>query len=152
MNVTLRPIDKTNFETVGYLSVAKYQKDLLADNMLSIAECQFFPTYVPRAIYLNGKPVGFALYEPLTEKGRPNEYLIFRFMVDKEYQKKGIGTRAMRLLIEEIQRIPGAEKITICYADENENARTFYKNLGFVETGPDPEDEDEIMAEYNIGS
>ncbi|WP_427925895.1 hypothetical protein [Shewanella algae] len=58
--------------------------------MLSIAEAQFFPFYVPKAIYLDDTPVGFLMYESLAEEGKPNDYNIFRFMVAEGYQQKGI--------------------------------------------------------------
>ncbi|HEW9973833.1 TPA: GNAT family N-acetyltransferase [Shewanella algae] len=126
------------------------QRDLLADNMLSIAEAQFFPFYVPKAIYLDDTPVGFLMYESLAEEGKPNDYNIFRFMVAEGYQQKGIGSRAMALVLEEIRAQENAQRVHICYADENQTARAFYAGFGFVEQGPDPEDEDEIIATLEL--
>ncbi|MCE9785063.1 GNAT family N-acetyltransferase [Shewanella algae] len=65
------------------------------------------------------------MYESLAEEGKPNDYNIFRFMVAEEYQQKGIGSRAMALVLEEIRAQENAQRVHICYADENQTARAF---------------------------
>lgn len=71
-------------------------------------------------------------------------------MVAEGYQQKGIGSRAMALVLEEIHAQENAQRVHICYADENQTAREFYAGFGFVEQGPDPEDEDEIIATLEL--
>ena len=58
-------------------------------------------------------------------------------MVDYPHQNKGIGRRAMELLLEEIRGFADARRITICYKPDNVTARKFYASLGFVETNID---------------
>lgn len=70
---------------------------------------------------------------------------IWRFMVDQNYQNKGIGRKAMLLALDEIKRTDGLEEIEICYNPNNPVAKDFYASFGFVEVGMDQEDED-ILA------
>ncbi len=91
MNITLKDVDKNNYEDVCELSVAEDQYDYVAENMWSLVESKFNPSYQTRAICLGGKPVGFFMWVPETK----NRISIWRFMVDQNYQNKGIGCRAM---------------------------------------------------------
>ncbi len=100
MEVELAKVTVENFEEVIALEVEEHQEDYVADNVYSIAESRFFPSYQPRAIYGNGKVVGFLMYQALDDEGQPE---IFRVMVDRRYQRKGIGRKAMALVLDEIR-------------------------------------------------
>ena len=73
---------------------------------------------------------------------------IYRFMVDFPLQSKGIGRRAMELLLEEIKAAPDVLLINICCHPHNERAGAFYRSFGFVETGIDCNGE--MMAEIGL--
>jgi diamine N-acetyltransferase len=143
--VTLRDVTADNWEAVTDLELTDEQEDLVADNSYSLAESKFDPHAVPKAIYAGRKLVGFIMYEPLTEDGRPNDYLIYRFMIDRRQQGKGYGRAALEKLIGEIKADPAWNRIVICYVEDNAAARKFYRSLGFVETGRD--EDNEIIAE-----
>ena len=140
MNVTLEAVTIDNFEALMDMELPPEQARYLASNAYSIAQAHYYPDYQPRAIYCDGVPVGFALYD-ICGKGEPGHYAIYRLMVDHARQSSGIGRRAMELLVAEIRARPDARRITICYKPDNANARQFYASLGFVETGVNDDQE-----------
>ncbi|SCW30116.1 diamine N-acetyltransferase [Paenibacillus tianmuensis] len=145
MNITLTDVDKNNYEEVCDLSVAEDQYDYVSENMWSLVESKFNPSYQTRAICLDGKPVGFFMWVPKT-KGKIS---IWRFMVDENYQNKGIGRKALLLALDEIRQTDGLEEIEICYNPNNPVAKDFYASFGFVDVGMD-EDGDDMIAIIKI--
>ena len=135
MDVALQSITRENFEAVIALEVAASQRDYVASNLYSLAESSFQPTFRPRAILCDGEVVGFLMYESFDEEGRPPAYSIFRLMVDRHHQGRGIGHRAMRCVLDEIRALGPFEHIMICYVPSNRVARDFYASLGFRERG-----------------
>ena len=74
--------------------------------------------------------VGFTMYarNPMDE-----QFWIYRFMIDKTWQRRGLGLRAMAVLIDLIGSPPDVPEIRISYDDDNEPARQLYRRAGFVE-------------------
>ena len=145
MTVSLNPVTRENYEEVCNLQVEKEQEDYVADNIWSLVESMFNPTYQTRAIYNNNTPVGFLMWVPM----KPDEVSIWRFMVDKKYQKRGIGRKALQLAIEEIKQTEGLKRIGIYYNPHNPVAKKFYSSLGFVEIGREEngdEDDGDLLA------
>jgi diamine N-acetyltransferase len=136
LDVILRDITEENFEDFMEMELPEHQRDLLASNAYSIAQSRFYPDYIPRAIYCDGAPAGFLLYDRRADDV-DGDYAIYRFMVDHPRQGQGIGRRAMALLLAELRAQPDLRRITICYHARNERARDFYAGFGFVETGVD---------------
>nr|WP_277819783.1 GNAT family N-acetyltransferase [Vibrio vulnificus] len=113
--------------------------------MWSLVESMFNEGYETRAIYLNGEPIGFFMWVQ-----EPKEKIsIWRFMVDQEHQKKGIGRMALSLALEEIKQVPDLKEIEICYNPNNPVAKDFYSSFGFVEVGMD-EDGEDMLAKIEI--
>lgn len=68
--------------------------------------------------------------------GLPKKYYyIWRFMIDRRYQKQGFGKEALRLAIKFVKTFPcGESKVCwLSYEPENEVARKLYLKAGFVE-------------------
>ena len=147
MTISLREVTIDNFESLMDMELPKHQRDLLHSNAYSIAQARFYPEFVPRAIYQDERPVGFALYNR-EDGGRPGHYGIYRFMIDFPLQSQGLGRRAMALLLDEIKAAPDAESVSICYHPTNERASAFYKSFGFAEVGIDCNQE--MIAEIRL--
>jgi diamine N-acetyltransferase len=147
VNVTLEPVTVDNFETLLEMQLPPEQDRWLANNACSIAQASFYPDWRMRAICEDGEAAGFLLYDiaSLDEKGH---YGIYRFMVDHPRQGRGIGRRALQLLLQELRAQPDARRITICYKPENIVARALYRSCGFVEVGVD--DSGEMIAEIRV--
>ncbi|MBQ7173005.1 MAG: GNAT family N-acetyltransferase [Clostridia bacterium] len=158
----LEKIDAHNVWDVLDLKVAKTQKNFVASNDVSIIEayttagtaCRAFPF----AICTEKRPVGFlmigyneaAMYDFYGDVKSPEilrgNYSIWRFMIDKRYQRRGYGREAMRLALDFVRTYPcgKAEYCSLSYEPENEVAAKLYHSFGFVENGE--MDGDEIVA------
>ncbi|MCJ8296460.1 MAG: GNAT family N-acetyltransferase [Colwellia sp.] len=142
MEVTLRRVTKENYEDVCELDVTKEQQDYVACNMWSLVESQYNEGYETRAIYVKDEPVGFIMWV----QESTSKISIWRFMVDKEHQKKSIGRIALNLALVEIQKVADLKEIEICYNPENPVAKEFYSSFGFSEVGMDEDNEDMLAV------
>jgi diamine N-acetyltransferase len=147
-DVTLKDVTADNWEDVADLEVTDEQDDFLDDNAFSIAESKFNPYARPRAIYAGKRLVGFLMYETLEEEDRPNEVMIYRFMIDRHQQGKGYGRAAFGKAIDEIRKMPNIRKIQVCYKPENVAAKSLYAGFGFREVGRD--EDGETIAELSL--
>ncbi|MEN3278814.1 MAG: diamine N-acetyltransferase [Massilia sp.] len=147
MNITLESVTIDNFETLLETQLPPEQDRWLANNACSIAQANFYPDWRMRAIYCDGEPAGFLLYD-VASGDEAGHYGIYRFMVDHARQGRGIGRRAMGLLLAELRAQPDARRITICYKPENAVARRLYQSCGFIEMGID--ESGEMVAEIRL--
>ncbi|MBD2814454.1 GNAT family N-acetyltransferase [Xenorhabdus sp. Flor] len=142
MLITLTDVNKNNYEAVCDLSVTDDQLDYIAENAFSLAESKFYPSYQTRAVCLDGEPVGFFMWVPDDDQ----RIMIWRFMVDKNHQNKGIGRKALSLALDEIRRTDQLKTIAISYDPNNLVAKNLYASFGFVEVGIDEEAEEMIAV------
>ena len=75
-----------------------------------------------------------------------DNYNIWRLMIDKKFQGKGFGKKAMNLALEFVNTFPcgTAKYCWLSYESDNDIARQLYQSVGFVET--DEKDGEEIVA------
>lgn len=144
MNLAFRKITRKNYEDICDLVVAEDQRGHLSSNMESILDSKFDKDLVPRAIYLDDKPVGFIM----VEKTPKDTIEIFRFMIDQRYQNKGYGRAALELAIAKFEQLEGIRKIQICYHPDNDVAKGLYQKLGFKEIGMDESGEDMLAIRH----
>jgi len=147
LNITLEDVTVDNFETLLEMALPPEQDRWIASNAHSIAQASFYPEWKTLAIYRDGKPVGFVLYD-IASQDEVGHLGIYRFMVDFRNQGQGIGRRAMNLLLEHLRGQKDARRITICYKPENTAARALYLSCGFIEVGID--DSGEMNAEIRL--
>ena len=146
--ITLEKITYKNYiKVVWGLNVFPKQKHYVAANNSSLAEAYVAITNgghaLPFAICRNKKPIGFLMIgydcpDEWFEEGDPEwfkGYCIWRFMIDKRYQGKGYGRKAMQLALDYVKTYPcGKNKYCwLSYEPENEVARKLYQSFGFVE-------------------
>ena len=153
----LKKINRKNVGEILKLEVFDNQKRFVASNNISIIEAYIAITenndVFTFGIYNDDAPVGFLMIgfdvnsddadAPKIAKGN---YNIWRFMIDKKFQGKGFGKKAMNLALGFINTFPcgTAEYCWLSYESDNDVARQLYKSAGFVETGE--KDGDEIVA------
>jgi diamine N-acetyltransferase len=145
--ITIVPIDKGNWERAANLQIMPEQAGFLTPNVFSIAESKFYPELNPCAIYAGDTMVGFLMY---ARDRDDDQYWVYRFMIDRRYQRRGFGRRAMLQLIEMISALPDAPEINIAYDLGNTAAAELYKSVGFIEGGIAPWGE--RTAKYTIPS
>ncbi|MBO4452620.1 MAG: GNAT family N-acetyltransferase [Clostridia bacterium] len=166
--IRLVEIDTDNFYDILDLKVTKVQKNYVASNIFSLAEAYANVSegkYAkPFGIYAGEKAVGFVMIGYISAEDAKKEaeededeevpqfiygsYLIWRFMVDKRYQKRGYGSKALKLALDFIRTFPkgAAEYCWLSYEPENEVAKKLYASFGFKEYDRLPKGWDEMPA------
>ena len=153
----LKKINRNNVGEILKLEVFDNQKSFVATNNSSIIEAYIAITenndVFTFGIYNDDTPIGFLMigYDvnsdgegaPMIAKGN---YNIWRLMIDKKFQRKGFGKKAMNLALEFISTFPcgTAKYCWLSYESDNNVARQLYTSVGFVET--EEKDGEEIVA------
>ena len=132
-DVKIVELNAENWYDCCELEVSTEQKEYIESNAISIAQSKFEHTLKPYAIYIGEKVVGFLMYNSVQEE--LDGYWIYRIMVDKEFQGKGIGKAATKLMISEMAKLPNARKIIVGYHPNNMGAHNLYSSLGFIDNG-----------------
>jgi len=131
--VSLREVTRYNLYELFKLDAADGGKQV-ASNAKSMAEAAVHGEAWPRAIYDGDTPVGFLmLYDPsLVPDPEDSDYYLWRLMVDRTHQGRGIGQAAMQLLIAHVRTRPGAQELLTSIAEPAPQLHAFYGGLGFV--------------------
>ncbi|WP_375103240.1 GNAT family N-acetyltransferase [Paenibacillus sp. RS8] len=132
-NVKIIELNAENWYDCCKLEVSTEQKEYMEPNAISIAQSKFEPTLKPYAIYFKEIVVGFLMYNSVQEE--LDGYWVYRIMVDKKFQGKGIGKAATKLMISEMVKLPNSKKIVVGYHPENLGAHNLYSSLGFIDNG-----------------
>ena len=130
--LTPEPVTTENFERIIALELDAQQRGFVQSNLYSIAQSYVRPEFHPTAICLNGEPVGFLLWCIDPEE---DQYWVYRLMIDRAHQRRGYGTAALRLLVEQLRQDPSRGVLYISAFPENTAALAAYAGLGFVPDG-----------------
>jgi diamine N-acetyltransferase len=133
--ITLQQITHENWQQAIKLTVHEHQRSFVASNLYSIAEAQFYATWVPLAICnAAGTMVGFVMYGT-DDEDLPGNWWIIRLMIDQARQQQGYGRAAMAAVLARLKALPDTRHVLLSYEPENEVAAKFYAGLGFEDTG-----------------
>ena len=159
--IRLEKINGKNVWDILKLKVSDEQKKFVASNEISVIEA--YTAIIgngyafPFVIYNDDVPVGFLMigfdvhdnWEDAPNIAKGN-YNLWRLMIDKNYQGKGYGRKAMELALAFIKTFPcgRAEYCWLSYEPENEVAYKLYSSFGFAETGEF--DGEELIAAINL--
>lgn len=134
------------------LEVNESQKNLVASVAQSFADALFPPDYengapLPwiRGVLRNSQPAAFIMCADPTEQQK--DPWLWRLLVDKSHQGKGIGRFAVEFVLTRYRDM-GCPRVLVCWAPVEGNAGDFYKKIGFVEIGEKMGDE--IVAEFKF--
>ena len=153
----LKKINRSNIGKILKLEVFDNQKSFVATNNSSIIEAYIAIIennhVFTFGIYKDDTPVGFLMIGfdvNSDDEGAPRiakgNYNIWRLLIDKKFQGKGFGKKAIELALEFINIFPcgTAKYCWLSYESDNDIARQLYQSVGFVET--DEKDGEEIVA------
>ena len=144
----LKKINRKNVADILKLEVFDSQKSFVATNNSSIIEAYIAITENNDVFTFGFLMIGFDVNS--VDEGAPKiakgNYNIWRLMIDKKFQGRGFGKKAMNLAIEFVNTFPcgTAKYCWLSYESDNDVARELYKSVGFVET--DEKDGEEIVA------
>lgn len=142
--VHLADIDPVNWRLE--LKVAESQKNYVASSAVMLARAYAYREQRSRAfvIYDDETPVGMVLYH---DEDSLDAYIFSEILIDEQFQGKGYGTTATKLVLDRMKEDGRYHKVVLCYIEGNDAAKKLYESLGFVETD---RDEDEIIMELNL--
>lgn len=157
----LEKVNGANVWDVLKLSVDDNQKEFVANNEISIIEAYTAITAngfaFPFGIFDDDILVGFLMvgfdkddYWDDAPAIATGNYNLWRLMIDKKYQHKGYGRKAVELALDFIRTLPcgSAECCWLSYEPENTVAKNLYAAFGFSETGD--MDGEEIIAALKL--
>lgn len=145
--ISLKKVVYDNVWKIIKLSVNEDQKEFVASNTESILEAyvtvQEGGIALPFGLYCKEKLIGFVMigYGTTGDEDEPlvasDAYCIWRLMIDKEYQKQGLGKASMEAVLHYIATNPcgPAKYCWLSYEKENVKARNLYASFGFKESG-----------------
>jgi diamine N-acetyltransferase len=149
--VTLREITASTVRAVIALSVRDDQRRFVATNAESLAEALFKKEAWYRAIYAGERPAGFVmLFDEALRLPPPQNprVALWRFMVDQPFQGRGIGSAALRLVIDHVRSAGLYSSLQVSYFPGPGSPESFYRKFGFQPTGR--EDEGEVIMELAL--
>lgn len=85
MSLEPREVTKATVREVCALEVHDEQRGYVASNALSIAQAYFEPSAVFRAVYLDGRAIGFVQWR---EADTPDTVVLWRFMIDRRIKHR----------------------------------------------------------------
>ena len=140
-------ITNANIWKVCALEPFDEQKDFVAENLQSLAEAYATRNEgnnaLPLAVYNDAELIGFVMIGKGTV-GNENEselirenYSLWRLMIDRKYQRRGLGRQTLDAVMALIRTFPfgEAKKVWLSYESENTRAGDMYRKYGFVENG-----------------
>lgn len=141
LSVVFREVTRDDLKAVCDLVVAPGQSDLVTPNVMTMAEAQFEPGALVRAMWQRDKVVG------LLAMLRPSDYpedqdivirrdvaYVWRLMVGRNFQGQGYGI----LALDEAKRTAiewGYHGMSLTVGSKPHSAIPFYERYGFVLTG-----------------
>jgi diamine N-acetyltransferase len=136
--VSLQEVNASTVRSVIDLRVAPEQESYVASNAVSIAEGYFHREAWFRSIHADSLPVGFVMLRDSTlldSASTPGQLSLWRLMIDRRYQKTGLGRKALELVVEHARTRPGANAMHTSYVAGTHSPADFYLSFGFRHTG-----------------
>lgn len=138
-DLRLVEVDESNQYEVRRLAVHHSQNRFASPVIASFADAQF-PEIVDgapvvpwmRAVEADGELAAFVMLALITE-AHPEPFL-WRLLVDRRHQHRGIGRRILDLVVDEV-RGAGATSLLTSWVEGHGSPRPFYERYGFVPTG-----------------
>ena len=142
MTVSVRPVEQADLSDLFRLGVDPDQQDFVASNAVTLAEAAYEDAAYVFAICLGEERVGLMALIDMTElnpadvapEDEPQAGFIWRLMIAKEHQRKGIGTVAIEWAFD-WARARGRPRMSIEVVETNVAAISLYERLGFRATG-----------------
>lgn len=151
--VTLVPVDQSNEAAVFKLRTHWTQRDFVAPMEWSFTDA-LFPETVDgaplepwmRAVHADGDLVAFVMLAMITD-AHPEPYL-WRLLVDRLHQRRGIGRRILDLVVDQCRHW-GAETLLTSWVPDRGTPGPFYLAYGFEPTGNIVDDEVEARLTFD---
>ena len=152
MLVSLREITAETVRSVTDLAVRPEQEHFIASNAISLSQALFHEEAWYRAIYYGESLAGFVmLYDETLRTAPPSnpQVTLWRFMIDAEFQGRGIGKTALGLVIDHVRSQAIFPTLGASYVPGPGSPEGFYLKLGFQPTGETDDGEVILVLSLN---
>ena len=142
--ISLQPIDESNFLDAFQLKLAPEQEAFVSNPVRSLAQAYVYRSQCqPFGIFASDRMVGYVMV--IYDYDIP-EYDIWHMMIDRDFQGRGYGKAAMGKCLEYIRTKPfgSSNRVALTCNRDNSAARILYEAFGFRPTGAEDEDEIEL--------
>ena len=135
MEIRLEPITEENWQAVARLEVEPDQARFLDTPLGIIARGYVYRGQRARvyAVTADGAVAGVCLVKDLDEE--PACYDLQQFLVDRRFQRRGVGAEALRQLLARLALERRYGRVEVCVHREDEAALRLYAKCGFADTG-----------------
>jgi diamine N-acetyltransferase len=127
--VRVKPLTRFNWELATKLQLHDYQEEFLPSVLFSLAQSKFENLF-PYGIFEEEDLVGFLMYGEFD-----GICWISRILVDKDFQERGIGRKALVQMLDLLRSQPRCKEIRTSFARQNALAEYFFKSAGFEQIG-----------------
>lgn len=133
-------VTEDNWLDVASLAVKEYQKNYVAPAIGILARGYVYRDCNAKvyAFDQDGVIVGMALVREFTDE--PLGYDLQQFMIDGQYQRKGYGTQALLLVLDELRKENHYDHVELCVKKADAEAIRLYEKCGFTDSGYVDED------------
>ena len=138
--IRLTEITEDNWFEAASLSVGESQKGYVAPAVGILARGYVYRDCGGRvyAIENDGVLVGIDLVREFTDE--PLGYDLQQFMIDERYQRRGYGSAALGLILDELRREGRYDHVEVCVKKADAEAIRLYEKHGFTDSGYVDED------------
>ena len=143
--ISFRNITSDNWKECINLKISDDEKDFIWPNVYSIAESQFYPKAVSKAIYDDEQMVGYTMFGE--DEDDSNLFYIDRLMISKDFRNKGHAFEAIQLIIKEAIK-NGFNAIATSVDPKNNKMQSLLKKADFY--SKNEFDNGEIIFYYQV--
>lgn len=136
------PLDRYNWELCLEIKLSVQQESFVPSVLYSLAQARF-EQLVPYGIMYKEQMVGFIMYGEFA-----GICWISRILIDKDFQRMGIGSKAIQELISVLKKNIRCKEIRTSYDIHNTQAKLFFYSLGFEPTD-EPIGSEEVAVLYD---
>lgn len=131
--VLLRPVTKENIDDILALRVEEGQERFVSSTAESLAQAYVYAeTAYPFGVYDGEELVGFIMMGYYEAK---KYYTLWKFLIDRRYQNKGYGRKALMLGLDFVKERFQVKEIYTGVTPGNTVAKKLYESVGFRDTG-----------------
>jgi diamine N-acetyltransferase len=135
--VSLRPLTEANRRAVEALRVAPSQERFVSTVSQSLREAAEHPGAHAQcfAVCSGDEPVGFVMIADEVDGPDYIPHYLWKLLIDERFQRQGLGTAALDLVVEHFRGRPGVEALTTSAGQGDGSPIAFYERYGFERTG-----------------
>ena len=148
LKISFVPVTNKNREIALSLTTLDSQKNLCESAFDCLAEADQLALWRPVIIYMGDTAVGFAMYGVWADEGVSGRVWLDRFFIHKDFQGLGYARLLLTPLMAHITSEYSCNEIYLSVFDNNAQATSLYKKLGFSFNGEFDFGGEKVMVKY----